>query len=250
MVITVVYGVLAVICLGYFAGIVIYTQTVGFALFWLLTGLLLCAAGAYCAYRRKHPDRLEMPLMLKSAVFTCVSVGFLILAAAGITIFMDTEEEAPEDLDYLIVLGSKTVGREPSDTLKLRLDAALEYLQENKKTRVILSGGKGSGEDWTEAQVMYLYLKNAGVQTHRMVMETQSTDTEENVIYSLNLVKKTDTVGIVTNDFHLCRAQALARKQGKTEVYGIPAKSNWFLLPNQTVRECFALLIEKFMGNI
>lgn len=134
MVITVVYGVLAVICLGYFAGIVIYTQTVGFALFWLLTGLLLCAAGAYCAYRRKHPDRLEMPLMLKSAVFTCVSAGFLILAAAGITIFMDTEEEAPEDLDYLIVLGSKTVGREPSDTLKLRLDAALEYLQENKKT--------------------------------------------------------------------------------------------------------------------
>ena len=57
-------------------------------------------------------------------------------------------------------------------------------------------------------------------------------------------------IGILTSDFHLFRAKAIARKQGVKNVYGIAAPTDIGLAPHLWLRECFAILKDKFMGNI
>ena len=247
----VIFGTAAALCLGYFIGIVIYTKAVGFGMFWLLAALAAFLVCAILTMRKKYPDFLKLSLWAKSALAACTAAALVVFAVSEILVASGMGQRAPEqELDYLIVLGTKAEGREPSDTLRRRLDVAVSYLKEHENTRVILSGGKGADETWTESQVMYRYLKNAGIKTHRMVMETRSRDTEENIVYSLNLLQKNDSVGIVTSEFHMYRAVALARKRGWEEVYGLSASSNPFLLPNQMVREGFAIVWEKCMGNI
>jgi len=60
--------------------------------------------------------------------------------------------------DYIIVLGAQVKGTRPSRALRNRLDTAIKYLEENEHTKVIVSGGQGTGEDITEAQAMSEYL--------------------------------------------------------------------------------------------
>ena len=109
-------------------------------------------------------------------------------------------------------------------------------------------------------------------------METRSTNTVENIQYSLEAIRKQESwkdsvfrqifgdvaqnayspgdeldsihIGILTSDFHLFRAKAIARKQGVKNVYGIAAPTDIGLAPNLWIRECFAILKDKFMGNI
>ncbi|MCI8889140.1 MAG: YdcF family protein, partial [Hungatella sp.] len=47
--------------------------------------------------------------------------------------------------------------------------------------RAILSGGQGKGEDITEAEAMYRYLKARGIDAGRLIREKESVSTWENL---------------------------------------------------------------------
>ena len=66
-------------------------------------------------------------------------------------------------LDYVIVLGARVKEHTISDSLKKRLDRAIDYAQKNPDTYLVLSGGKGKDEPVSEAQAMYQYLVYNGV---------------------------------------------------------------------------------------
>ena len=55
-----------------------------------------------------------------------------------------------------------------TDSLKRRLDAAIHYLEENERTMVVVSGGRGPGEDISEADAMEQYLIEQGVAENRI----------------------------------------------------------------------------------
>ena len=55
---------------------------------------------------------------------------------------------------------------------------------------------------------------------------------------------------IVTNNFHVTRGLALARKQGLTDVYAIAAPSDLLFLPNNMLREFFGLTKDFLLGNL
>lgn len=76
--------------------------------------------------------------------------------------------------DAVIVLGAGVNGTEPSLSLRTRLDAALDYLEENPDVPVVLTGGQGYGEEITEAQCMYDYLTTRGVTSERILLEEQA----------------------------------------------------------------------------
>ena len=60
-------------------------------------------------------------------------------------------------------IGAQVRGRKITDSLKRRLDAAIHYLEENERTMVVVSGGRGPGEDISEADAMEQYLIEQGV---------------------------------------------------------------------------------------
>ncbi|NLK98676.1 YdcF family protein [Defluviitalea saccharophila] len=148
--------------------------------------------------------------------------------------------------DYIIVLGARVRGRVPSLTLKNRLDKAYEYLIKHPETIAVLSGGQGPGEDISEGEAMREYLVKKGIEKERLIIEHQSTNTEENMRYSFQIIdekKKDAKVIVVTSRFHILRSKMLAREIGK-KVEGIGVNTMPYLIPTYYLREFFAVIKE------
>ena len=130
-------------------------------------------------------------------------------------------QKPSRNLDTLIVLGAQVNGTKLSNSLKLRLERAKEYLDENPETIAVVSGGKGSGEEISEAEAMYEYLVSQGIDETRLIKENRSTNTNENLKYSLALLEEKSNkkpgnlrIGIVTNGFHVFRGTSIGKKDG------------------------------------
>lgn len=158
---------------------------------------------------------------------------------------------AKGNLDYIIVLGAHVDGTRLSLALLERARRACDYLKENPRTRAVLSGGKGTGEDITEAQAMYNYLTARGIEGSRLIKEERSTNTKENLAFSLKKIGSVDvSVGIVTNNFHVFRGVAIGRKCGCKKIYGIPSRYRSWRLLIYIPREILAIIKDKLVGNL
>ncbi|CAG9611869.1 hypothetical protein BACCIP111899_01041 [Bacillus rhizoplanae] len=158
--------------------------------------------------------------------------------------------EAPNDADYMIVLGARVKGTEPSYSLQYRIDKAAEYLKTHQQTIVIVSGGKGKGEDISEALAMKRGLIKQGIQEERIIMEDRSTNTDENIKFSKSLIPANKKKGIiVTNDFHMYRAKKIAEKQG-LQLEGLSARTPKPIIIQSNVREYLAITKYWLMNQI
>lgn len=119
--------------------------------------------------------------------------------------------------NYLVVLGCGINGTEPTETLLRRLDKAIEYANKNTECTIIVTGGMGVGEDITEAQAMYNYLTEKGILPERILQETRATSTFENFSFSNEITGndlQNKSAVFITNDFHVYRANSLAKLLG------------------------------------
>ena len=67
-----------------------------------------------------------------SIVTTCIA-GVVIMAALCIMVFMGAAASEERDLDYVIVLGARVKEHTVSNSLKMRLDKAIEYAEKIRK---------------------------------------------------------------------------------------------------------------------
>lgn len=119
--------------------------------------------------------------------------------------------------EVMIILGCQVLETGPSSTLQNRLDKALEYLEEFPDLVVITSGGQGSNEPMTEAKAMADYLVEHGVSAEQIYQEGNSSNTHENLTYTIELMEEEGISGdiiIVSSDFHLPRAKMLWKRVG------------------------------------
>ena len=155
------------------------------------------------------------------------------------------------DLDYIIVLGAHVNGTKLTLALLERVRRALLYLEENPGTKAVLSGGRGDGEQISEAEAMYRYLTEHGIAAERLIKEEQSTNTKENLDFSLCLIGSMEhSIGIVTNNFHVFRGVAIGKKCGCRKIYPIPSKYRSWRLLIYVPREILAILKDKIVGNL
>lgn len=220
-----------------------------FNYFWLLFTLFcigLIFFIQYYARRGKVPPKwiiIPMEILIGIGFFGFVLIeGIIIHASMG---------KAQAHADYLIILGAKVNGTHPSLILRYRIEAGAEYLKQNPETMVIASGGQGADEGISEAQCIYNELVKLGIEPERIILEEQSTNTRENLLYSSEFLQKGEnSVVVTTTDFHLFRAVQLAKKCGYRSVSGNNAKSVWWLIPTNYTREFFAILKDFFCGNL
>ena len=237
---TVVCLILGILCLLYYTAIVLYSGiTTSFAWFWAASGILLLI---FSLILRRNAHRLLPQERTASYVIYGIliaSISFLVFWGWQIIGAM-SQPPVPE-LDYAVVLGAQVKGRIPSRSLAKRLEAALDYAQKNPDTVLILSGGKGPGEEITEAKCMFHYLTLHGVEEDRLILEENSTTTLENLQFSDTMTGcSRGSCGIVSNNFHIFRALNTAKSLGYTDPHGICASSDGLLLPHLIVREVFA----------
>ncbi|MBS4195931.1 YdcF family protein [Bacillus sp. FJAT-49870] len=151
--------------------------------------------------------------------------------------------------EYAIILGAKVNGEIPSLSLRYRLEAALDYAKKHPEVKFILSGGQGPDEDITEAEAMKRYLMENGIEEDRLILETASTSTYENIQFSRKLLPASvNSVTIVTSDYHLARAREIAR-QLDLESDAVAAKTPKVVEWKLTTRERLALLKTSVFGR-
>lgn len=259
---TLIFGAISIACLLYFLAIFVYAGVdASFSYVWLFLGALFAVLSFLRRAAVKKILSIEIPLWLKVSTVTTVLLGIGIFVAVEALIVRGMMQPQVNDLDYVIVLGARVRGEIVSSSLKKRLDRAVEYLEQNPDTIVVVSGGQGPGEAISEAEAMQRYLVAAGISEDRIIREYRSTSTVENISFSKSFIilnwysrmggytMEEPRIGVISNDFHIYRAVKIGEKMG-IPLKGIPAESDRLLLVNQMLREFFAIVKEKFVGNI
>ena len=231
------------ICLLYF--LLLLGVGMDFSVIWLLAG-----AGSMTVGLLHHFGKWKLPKTVSVAAGGCLLLLLLVFAGIEGLIMTGMFAKGESGLDYLVVLGAQVRGTVPSRALKKRLDTAAEYLGENPETRVVVSGGKGAGEEITEAEAMENYLLELGIEKDRIIMEDRSATTSENLSYTGDLIDREKKIGLVTNNFHIYRALKMAEKQGYTHTVGLAAPSDPLYQIHYLVREFFALIKAVGKGDI
>ncbi len=243
------FAILGLLCVAY-CFFVAFFMNYGttFFLLWGVLGLLSIVTAVILS---KKALTHRIPKGVRIAVAVLFGIGviiFLWIEALIISRFQDVPET---EVDYVVILGAQWKESGPSVVLRQRLDKAVKYLEQNPNTKVLVSGGKGTDEPIPEAQGMCSYLVDAGIDAERIIQEDKSTNTLENLKYCAQLIdEQTATVAIVTNNFHVFRAEKIAKRLGYEKVCGIAADSSLGMLPNNMLREFLAILKDFWIGNM
>lgn len=243
------FGILGFLCILYCACIrLFFGYGTNFYLIWGAIGVVFGGISLLCA---KPALRRKIPLGLMRAFWVCFAVGLGIFVLVEGLILSREYANAKDGADVLIVLGAQWKTTGPSEVLRYRLDKAVHYLKVNRETKVIVSGGQGANEPVSEADGMYAYLVEHGIDGSRIIKEDQSSNTYENLKFSAALFdKQNESVVIVTNGFHVFRAEKLAKAQGYVNVQGLAADSFPPMEAHNLLREFFGVVKDFFMGNL
>ncbi len=222
-----------------FTGILNIGNTVGMLFFGILAAVTL--------FWSRFRQLMENRFFRAAVIVISSAAGVLILLALIISAFMvRAANDKPTGETTLIILGCRVKGDHPSLMLEKRINAAYEYLAENPEAVAILSGGQGSDEIMSEAECMYRELTKKGISPDRLIKEDKSTNTYENIRNSKAIIDELELSGgvvIVTSEFHQCRAQMIAGKQG-IETKALSAHTALFLLPTYWIRDCLGVAYE------
>ena len=179
---------------------------------------------------------------MRVTMIVILLIGAGCFLAAEIPVLMDCRSAADTAAPHLIVCGAGVHGSVPSRSLTDRLRAALDWLQANPDADAVLSGCQGPGEDLSEAQAMFDWLAERGVDPARLILEDRATDSYENIQYSLALLgPDPGRVAILSSEYHLHRLEYMAEKLGCEPVPVAARTSNPVMFLNYAVREAFAM---------
>ena len=126
----------------------------------------------------------------RKAVLALLLAGALAFGALFGAVMYGAYDHIQGEPRLMVILGCQVKPWGPSILLQDRLDKALDYLEEHPDVQVVVSGGQGPDEPTTEAQAMYDYLVEYGVEPERIWQEDQSHNTWQNVRYTLALLEE------------------------------------------------------------
>lgn len=220
-----------------------------------LSAAVLCGSSAVVIFSEKlFPSAAAVwicPVILLYLFAECMLFSALVVLRAA-------EKRHPDmDIDFLIILGCGMYpdGR-PSSMLRNRMKAGMRFYEEQlnaarKAATFIVSGGQGPDEICSEADAMKGWLTEQGVPEERILTEDRSRTTEENMIYSkeiIDAIKPGASSAFCTTNFHAFRAGIKARKAGLA-AEGITYNTEWYFWYNAAVREVVGLLVDLVMNK-
>ena len=201
-----------------------------------------------------HPSKKKQTAIQILAVTASAGVVILMAAMGIITASGETTWTQAEKADYAIVLGAAVQDNgTASRIMRNRLAAAMEFMEKNPQAKVILSGGQGGDEPETEAKCMYDTLVSMGADPKRLILEDQSHTTRENLMNSMEIIRKNGGTGhgiaLITSEFHQRRAAYIADSLD-IETCAVSAHTDrWFYRVNYTLREVFAFVKAAFQSG-
>lgn len=245
---------------------------------WLLFALFFFvnAVAARGLLREEHPVPLWLATALHTTCFAFLAAILVtnILIASGVN---DAGEV--QNPEYIVVPGfGARATMIPAEIMDRRMNGVLREAERNPRTKFILAGCGGGRAPVSEAEVMADWLLKRGVPRERLLIEVESGNLYESVVYSEALIQRIrgeaqpflrpatrqpDVSGhipavetrpvhtaILTEDVRLYHAVRLAEKATGMQVAGIPVPSDPVFLLHGLFRESLSILKDKFMGRL
>lgn len=142
----------------------------------------------------------------------------------GVVCFFSVYERPLTKSDAVIILGAAI----NTPALNNRSLQGLKLFKEGKTDVLVLSGGRISDKDISEAGYMKkIILKNSTNQPN-LILEENSHTTFENIQNAKKLIPNAKSVTIVSDKYHLARAVLLAKRFGFSEVYWSAPDSGYY----------------------
>jgi len=210
-----------------------------------LLGMWLCLRWEDFALFWKNLRKRIWGKIITSTLILLIAVAITVCAVISGLMINAMVQRTPDGDATVIVLGAQVVGERPSLILRLRLEAALIYLNDNPESSAILSGGLGRSAYISEAEAMKRWLAANGICESRLFLEEYSTSTYENIAFSRFIIEENGlprNVAIATDGFHMFRAHQLARHAELTPS-AVPSRTPLRVLPYYWLREIAAILV-------
>ena len=178
-------------------------------------------------------------------------IAFLIYAVIISICMIIAMKIKPAKNATAVILGAQVKPWGASRLLKQRIYAAERYLDRYPEAIAIASGGQGYNEPMSEAQCINEFMIKDGVDPQRIIIEDQSVNTEQNLLYSLKIIKEKqlgNEIAIVSDSYHQLRARIIAYKIDRNIRVGAwntkNTKFGYFIYPSFFVREWIAIPVE------
>ena len=189
---------------------------------------------------------------LRQTLWGCAWAGFFLWLGTLVIFFSYLQYNIQQfntvqPASAVIILGSSIEKGRPSPTLKQRLDVGAAYAKRYPEALLVVTGGLGFKEQISEAAIMSEYLQQQHLAPSRILLEAKSTSTTENLrnvqpLLAQQHISLQQPVVIVTSDFHILRAKAIAKHQGYQQIFTLSAPTPLYIRYNSWLREYFAFI--------
>lgn len=226
------------------------TNALGIITSAVMLGGLAVLVAMYLLKDSYYPEILSAVYAAASSLYIFFEIVLLSSIVYGIYISKHTPEY---NKDFIIILGCMI---KPDGTLypliRGRVDKAIEFYNKQleatgKAACFIPSGGQGDDEIMPEAEAMKNYLISCGIPEDRIIPETASTTTKENMEFSKKIIdEKTENAEVIfsTTNYHVLRSGAIAYSNG-INIDGIGSRTKWYFWPNAFLREVAGIFVDQ-----
>lgn len=186
-----------------------------------------------------------------TAVFAAGAVAWM---ASAVMVLRAASRDSARPAQAIVVLGAAQYRGRPSPVLRTRLDHAVGLFARGIAPMVVVTGGIAEGDTASEAAVSRIYALAAGVPDSAILLENEGRTTGQSLARVARLLKarRIDTVVVVSDPFHVLRAELVAQREGLT-AFASPTRTTgvWRRIANQpayflgeTVKAPLALFID------
>lgn len=159
------------------------------------------------------------------------SILFLLILFGGtfLSIGRFSKIDQTQKADVAIILGTAVWGNEPSPVFEQRILHGIKLYQDGWVDYLIFTGGSPEIGKPSEAEVAKSYAVKKGILIDKIFIEDQSRITQENLVYSKEILTKNtfSTVLIVSDPIHMRRAMTMASDL-ELVAYSSPTQTSQF----------------------
>jgi uncharacterized SAM-binding protein YcdF (DUF218 family) len=175
-----------------------------------------------------NPIKSKRGHRFKRLILFLIFGGLLYFCSFIIALHVIGATDRTEEADVIIVLGAglRRDGR-PAWALTRRSETGAELWHKGIAPKILCTGAQADGYPRSEASACREVLMREGVPDSAILLEEQSRSTEENAIYSSQILDDNglSTAVLVSDSYHILRAEWMFRDVG-VSVYTSPISAS------------------------
>jgi uncharacterized SAM-binding protein YcdF (DUF218 family) len=176
------------------------------------------------------------------------------LTTITLSVYRFSQQDQAVPADAAVVLGAAVFRNRPSPVFRERINHAIGLYEQGLVDKIIFTGGLGSRDTLTEAEVAGIYAQQQGVPPEAILLETTSTNTQENLTnaQAIGTANGIESYIIVSTPSHMKRAVEIAGNL-QMQAYSSPTRTirwiSWRTQSRAFLREVIAYGVYVIAGS-